>query len=239
MNITENFERLYHPKAALVFYQSENNNSYSKDMYVEHFDMDKNGNPTNAHPLTTREAAVLAKALSTGREKRNTFLKPKGILPANVLHINPGESGTVLWHTKAGKAKLFFIERLAIPNGIAELPALLWHAGKNSLSVFALASDRRPAEKTPLYHAPFFNVYENGNVCMGTVDVHIKNSASLEEFMQAWENYFFNSYFSHLINNHNPIKGNCVSLWKELIRTGKPFPKEVLRKTGKSVKNLI
>lgn len=43
----------------------------------------------------------------------------------------------------------------------------------------------------------FFNIYEKGNVCMGTVSIDIKNSASVEEFIQAWEHYFFNSYFSH------------------------------------------
>lgn len=90
-----------------------------------------------------------------------------------------------------------------------------------------------------LYHAPFFNVYDSGSVCMGTVDINIKNSASIEEFTEAWEKYFFNSYFSHLMNGHNPIKGNCVNLWKELIDIGNPFPKLLLKKTNKTLKNLL
>jgi hypothetical protein len=45
-----------------------------------------------------------------------------------------------------------------------------------------------------------------------------------------WEDYFFNSYFSHLMNEHNPINGNCVNLWKSLINTEKQFPKETLKK---------
>ena len=134
---------------------------------------------------------------------------------------------------------MFFTESLEIPNGIAEIPALLWYADRNKLIVFALSSDRRPTQKTKLYYAPFFNVYENGNVCMGTVSVNIKSSASVEEFTAAWENYFFNSYFSHLMQNHNPVKGNCVSLWKELIRTEKPFPEEVLKKANRTLKNLL
>ncbi|PIF62833.1 hypothetical protein CLV00_2494 [Flavobacterium sp. 11] len=44
-DITENFGTLYHPKSALVFYQTKGTNT---NMYVEHFDMDKNGNPVNA-----------------------------------------------------------------------------------------------------------------------------------------------------------------------------------------------
>ena len=134
-DITENLGTLYHPKSALVFYQTKGTNT---DMYVEHFDMDKNGNPVNAHPLTVNEAKVLAKALRTDIEKDKAFLKPKGILPTNILHINPSEKGTVLWYTKAQKRQLYFVSGLGIPNGITYVPPMLWYASKNSLAVYAL-----------------------------------------------------------------------------------------------------
>ncbi|CAD0002298.1 PRTRC system protein B [Flavobacterium salmonis] len=235
-DITENFGTLYHPKSALVFYETKGTDT---NMYVEHFDMDKNGNPINAHPLTVKEASVLAKSLQTHEEKSKAFLKPKGILPTNILHINPSEKGTVLWYTKAQERQLFFVNGLDISSGMSYVPPMVWYANKNSLCVFALASERRPTEKTPLYYAPFFNVYENGNVCMGTVSIDIKNSVSVEEFTTAWEHYFFNSYFSHLLGNYNPIKGNCATLWKNLIGTDKTFPKEVLKPNNKTLKNLI
>lgn len=235
-NITENFGILYYPKSALVFYETKGTNT---DSYVEHFDMDRNGNPINAHPLTVKEANVLAKSLQTDEERNKAFLKPKGILPTNILHINPSEKGTVLWYTKAQQRQLYFVNGLGIPNGKAQVPSMVWFANKNSLSVFALASDRRPTEKTSLHYAPFFNVYENGNVCMGTVTIDIQNSASVEEFIQAWETYFFNSYFSHLMGNHNPINGNCVNLWKDLSSIDKSFPKEVLKPNNKTLKNLL
>lgn len=235
-DITASFGTLYHPKSALVFYETKGSNN---DVYVEHFDMDKNGNPINAHPLTEREAKVLAKALQTEKDKNSAFLKPSGILPTNILHINPSEKGTVLWYTKAQKRQLYFVDGLEIPSGIASVPPIIWYANRNSLSVFALANDRKPTEQTPLYFVPFFNIYEDGKVCMGSVNVSIKNSASLEEFVSSWEEYFFNSYFSHLLGNHSPINGNCVNLWKDLIRTGKPFPKDVLKKNNKTLKNLL
>ena len=122
---------------------------------------------------------------------------------------------------------------------MAELPAMLWFANKRSLKIFALSSNRRPTEKTHLFYAPFFNVYVDGNVCMGTVDVNIQNSNSLEEFTTKWEDYFFNSYFSHLMNEHNPINGNCVNLWKSLINTEKQFPKEALKQANRTLKNLL
>jgi PRTRC genetic system protein B len=235
-NIAENFGTLYHPKSALVLYETAGTDS---DIYVEHFDMDSNGTPINAHPLTVKEANILAKALQTDKEKSKAFLKPKGILPTNILHINPSEKGTVLWYTKAQQRQLYFVSGLGIPNGIVQVPPMLWFANKNNLAVFALATDRRPTEKTPLHYAPFFNIYEDGKVCMGTVNIDIKNSASVEEFIQAWESYFFNSYFSHLLGSHSPIKGNCVKVWKDLIGTDKTFPKEVLKKNNKTLKNLL
>lgn len=235
-DITENFGTLYYPKSALVFYETKGTDTAT---YVEHFDMDKNGNPINAHPLTVREANVLAKSLQTDDEKNQAFLKPKGILPTNILHINPSmEKGTVLWYTKAQQRQLYFVNGLEIPNGKAQVPPMLWFADKNSLTVFALANNRRPTAKTPMYHAPFFNIYEKGNVCMGTVSIDIKNSSSVEEFTQAWEDYFFNSYFSHSLSA-NLTKKNIVTLWKSLVNTDKPFPTEVLKTNNKTLKNLL
>ena len=235
-DITQDFGTLYRPTSALVFYQSDERN---KDTYVEHFDMNKNGNPINAHPLTVNEAKALAKSLHTDEEKDKTFLKSKGILPTNILNIDPSQNGSVLWYTKSQERQMYFVKNLEIPNGKAHVPAMLWFADKENLSVFALTSDKRPTEKTPLYYAPFFNVYEDGAVCMGTVDVNIKNSASVEEFTTAWENYFFNSYFSHLLDNYNPIKGNCVNLWKKLMDTDEDFPADILKKNNKTLKNLL
>lgn len=236
-DITKDFGTLYHPKSALVFYETKGSNT---DVYVEHFDMDKNGNPINAHPLTVKEANALAKALNTEKEKNKAFLKSNGILPTNVLHINPSaDKGVVIWYTKAQQQQLYFVDSLQIPNGIAYVPPMLWKASKNGLSVFALKSDRRPTEKTKMYHTPYFNIYEDGKVCMGTVSVDIKKSASVEEFVQAWEHYFFNSYFSHLMGNHNPINGNCVTLWKNIVNTDKTFPKVVLKTNNKTLKNLL
>lgn len=233
-DITQNYTDLYHPFSALVFYQSKERKS---DVYVEHFDMDKGGNPINAHPLTLREAAKLSKALKI-TEQKESFLKPSGLLGNHILHLDAVE-GKAIWFTRAQKRELYFTEDLGIPKGKASVPAMLWVADRNTLSVFALLSNRRPSFKTPLYHAPFFNVNAEGKVCMGTVDIQIKKTASLEEFTTKWEGYFFYSFFSHLMEDHNPVKGNCVSLWDSLIQSGGEFPKDVLTKTRTTLKKLL
>ncbi len=171
-DITKDFGTLYHPKYALLFHESKDNNT---DVYVEYFDMDGNGNPINTHPLSVREANRLSKALNTRQEKDNAFLKPKAILSTNILHIDPSvDKGLGIWYTKAQHRQLFFIESLGIPNGKTFVPSMLWKADKHSLSVFALKDERRPTETTKLYHAPFFNIYENDKVCMGTVNTDIQ-----------------------------------------------------------------
>ncbi|AZA54561.1 PRTRC system protein B [Chryseobacterium sp. G0201] len=235
-DLTENFGTLYHPKSALVFYQTVTGNP---DCYVESFDMDKHGNLINAHPLTLREASALAKSLTIESTDKKPFLKSDGVIDSHILQVDPMHDGIVIWYSKAQLRNLLFIEKLGIPNGKANLPPLLWIANRNRISVYALNTGNRPTEKTPLYHAPFFNVNSDGAVCMGTVDVNIKKTASLEEFTTAWENYFFNSYFSHLMPSHNPINGNLVSIFKKLIHTDKPFPKEKLIKTNRTLKNVL
>lgn len=234
-DISENFGTLYHPKSALVFYQTKGVN---QDTYVEYFDMDKNGNPINAHPLTVRESSQLAKALKIAKEEKEPCLKPEGIIGNHILHLD-AIKGKAVWFTKATQRELYFTEKLGIPKGMAHVPPMLWVANRNNLAVYALANNRRPAERTKLYNAPFFNVYEDGNVCMGTVNIQIKRTASLEEFTRSWEDYFFNSYFSHLLQGYNPIKGNCVSLWENLIATGEAFPHDILMKSKITLENLL
>ena len=129
-DITEDFGTLYHPKSALVFYESKGLN---KDMYVEHFDMDKNGMPINAHPLTEREAGALAKSLMTEKQKQTAFLKSGGILQTTILHINPSrDKGAVIWYTKSQKRPLYFIEGLGIPSGQGFVPPMVWQATKTA-----------------------------------------------------------------------------------------------------------
>ncbi len=234
-DITQDFAALYYPKSALVFYQTT---GVSKDTYVEHFDMDKNGTPINAHPLTIQEANRLVKALKTVQEEKEPLLKPKGILSNQVLYFEP-TGNKVVWFTKAKQREMYFTQSLGIPKGIAHIPPMLWVASRNGLSVFALTSNKRPTERTQLCNAPFFNVYQDGSVCMGTVEVCIKKTASLEEFTKEWEGFFFNSYFSHLMHGYNPINGNCVSLWENLIATGEVFPMQVLTKNNLTLKDIL
>lgn len=225
----------YRPQHALVWYKNEVQENY----YVEKYDLDDYGNPVNAHPLSINEASILAQTLDMEREQEAGFLKPAGLLPENLLYLNPSPAHPmVIWHTPPERRPLFFVSDLGISSGRAFLPPLLWMATKEQLRLFALKTDQKPTLSTSLCHAPFFNMYTDGAVCMGTVHIEWQQQ-SLEGFMEGWETYFFNSYFSHLIDGHNPVKGNAVQFWKTLIVSGKSFPVEMLIKTRFTLKKLI
>ena len=228
--------QLYHPKAALVVFTT---NGFTAP-YIEYYELDEAGCPVNPHPLTVREAQSLAKALDTREQAGKAFLRPEGILPDNVLHLDPSDNGSVVWYTKPQRQALYFAESLELENGTVALPALVWKANKKELQIFALIGTAKPKAETPLYHAPFFNLYQKGYVCMGNVNVAIKSAASLEEFITAWQGYFFESYFSHHINDHNPVAVNLFNLYKELMADPeKKFPTDTLRPTPLTLKNLL
>ena len=235
-NITDKFGTMFYPKKAFVVYERK---GQGRDIYIESYDMDDKGYPVNAHPLSMKESIALAKVMDTSEELHRSFLKPQGLLPHNILYINPDHNGYAVWYTPQQTIGMLFVDNLGIPNGKASIPPLLWKASKNSLQIYALKEDTGLNEQTLLYHAPFFNTYEDGKVCMGSVSVNISPDCQLEDFILQWEGYFFNSYFSHLFEGHIPVKVNIVQLWQSLINSRKKFPLRSLAKNGLTIKNII
>ena len=234
-DITQSFGTLYHPQKAFVIYEQ---NATAKHIYIESYDFDPCGRPVNGHPLSVPEANRLCKALQISEKKQSAFLAPKGLLPKNLLHIRTDKNPFAVWRTPAQSVKLYFKDDLGIPCGLTEIPALVWKATKTNITIYAVIQDDITLE-TPLFHAPFFNLHEDGRVCMGNVRLEIKKDCCLEDFISTWERAFFDSYFSHLIQGHQPVKGNIVQLWKSLSGTGKPFPSEKLIPAKKTLRDLI
>lgn len=234
-NITALFKDVYQPMQALVVFQHATDDT---SFYIESYDMDEQGRPINAHPLNEEEMGTLADLFSKPKPNRPTFLEVKGLLPENVLCVRPAD-GFALWYTPARQQPLFFADRLGIQSGKASVPALLWKASLHQLTIFALREFTRPTLNTKVDYAPFFNINSQGLVCMGTVNTEIPNHIALEDFMQAWETFFFNSYFSHLTGNHCPVAVNIVQLWQELVLTDLPFPTAVLMPSRYTLKDLL
>lgn len=235
-NITAIFNEVYTPVKALLILQSQQNTEH---VYVEAYDISGKGKPVNAHPLTVKETIALADSLNTCSELKNDYLKSKGLLPENVLYIHPAARSFAVWHTPEQQVDLLFKENLQIPCGRAYAPPLLWKADKTNLYLNALKTQGKPTATTPLFRAPFFNLYEDDRVCMGTEDTGMDKVNCLEDFIAAWESCHWNSYFSHLIGEVSPVEGNIVQLWQQQISTQKKFPLDLLKAKNKTVKDII
>jgi PRTRC genetic system protein B len=245
-NITEQFNQQYEPFKALLLYQYTQprddyagRNENTQQIYVESYDIGRNGKPINAHPLTLKEMAGLSQILQTAQEKQDSYLKSRGLLPAHVLYINQQANGYAVWYTPPQQVKLFFIDGLNIPSGKYQVPALLWKANREHLSIFALKGKAKPTLTSKLYHAPFLNIYSGGSVCMGTVNIDINPDTALEDFIGKWQDYFFDSNFSHSINGNSNTRTNTTELWRSLAGSDKPFPQVQLIPTGYNLKQIL
>ena len=231
-DLTEKIAEGFKPFKALLIYSNK------QDYYIEGYDVDDKGLMVNAHPLSVEESRSLADALGESPELKSGFCGG-GLHPEKLLHYDNEKNGTVLWYTPAQKTQLFFRADLGISEGEAFVPPLLWRANRTELFLWALKSDSRPTLETILYHAPFFNVYENGRVCLGNVKRNIPNKISLSEFMALWEHYFFDSSFSHTLFDTG-VKGmGMAQLWAGQVESKKEFPLKHLVNTKVKLKTLL
>jgi PRTRC genetic system protein B len=233
--ISKMFGDIFMPQKALLIYRNMNDNA---SVYVEAYDLDEAGKPINAHPLSIDECTNLAEALDSTDALKKDFLISTGLLPEQILKVNPTQ-GYAIWYTPPKEVDLLFKKELAIPCGKAKIPGMVWKADKNKLQVFTFKGTRRPSLKTTLYHAPFFNIYQDARVCMGTVDIALENCNCLEDFIGQWEDYFFNSYFSHVIQDVIVSKQNIIQLWQQQVNSGRPFPEDTLITANETIQNLI
>lgn len=240
-NLTHNFCNPYQPFKALLISRKmlKEDNEGEHSVYVESYDIGKHGNPINAHPLTFKETLQLSSLFQAAEEMKTGYLRSRGVIPNKVLYVNPQQGGYAVWYTPPQEVPLFFASALGINSGRGKVPAMVWKAGREELAVFAIKATKKPHSKTKLFHAPFFNVYTEGRVCMGTVRINITESARLEDFVGQWENYFWNSYFSHLMGEFNPVTENIVQLWQAQVSTGRIFPTQILKPTNFTLQNLL
>ena len=235
-NLNKELTTLNEPFKAMLFYAS---NTEDREYYVEAWDVNENGRLVDPHPLSLKESQQLAETLLTTDRLSDHYLVPKGLLPDQVLYTRSGQNGFVIWYTPPQRRRLVFTTSLGLKDGEYALPGLLWKADRGQLQLFALKESSKPTLNTQLFQAPFFNIYEDGRVCMGTVDITIDRYSYLEDFMSEWEHYFFQSKFSHTLGNRAPLKGNIVQRWKSLQDNPKKFPANCLLKQQLTIKNLI
>jgi len=189
---------------------------YDRGFHVEVHDVQAGavGQPMlgPGRPLTVRAARALATAV--GKE---TVAEDMGLLPGRVLAVRP--DGGLLWWRPAERRTL---AKEGWRDAKVWFPPLLF-MHKSGLSVFALAKDERPSEKTRLYQAPLWNVGNQGGVCMGSG--RMADYGTARQRMEGVERAFFGTPFSHeLLGGEGVRSGDLDAVWKALRGTRRKFP---------------
>jgi PRTRC genetic system protein B len=147
-------------------------------------------------------------------------------------------SDRVVWWSPPQIRSMFFKkshEGTFTGQGLCPCPGLIFMARKNDLRIFAVKGVERPVLQTELHQAPFFNVWSDGLVCMGTA---IAPEAADSQSIDQWESTFFGSNFTHPnINEKNQLtKGvDPRKFWKRMIeKPSQTFRESVLVSLGKT-----
>ena len=168
--------------------------------------------------------------------RMNTTLE---VLPENV--IAHGDD-TVAWWTPAQPRQMFFddpTEKMTAVSGrIFPHPALVFVAKDSSIWVRALAESKRPGASTILYAAPYWNMAEDGAVCLGNMRTPDTNGVNA---IAPWERGFFESAFSHAGGTVRitSYKSGFEGLWKALADATGPFPIEHLVSTKETLASYL
>ena len=175
----------------------------------------------------------------TGLAKMMQTLWPEDYAPAELLgnHILAKGSDHLVWYCKPQKRRVWF-KNDEIGHDVSAAthqPGLVFVISKEDWYVFAVKGNRRPTSSTPLYVAPYLNVWAGGRICTGNIETP---KGTMRFSTEAWEEAFFRSYFTHP-NQHEKgalttFKGGIFSLWKALMK-GWDFPTETLVPTKETL----
>jgi PRTRC genetic system protein B len=143
---------------------------------------------------------------------------PIEILPERAL-VRTADK--IVWWAPAQHRTLFFSDRGGDPilkqlNGKSyPQPALVFKAFGSHLWVRALAGNERPNAETQLYRAPYWNCYDDGSVCTGSMKIPRQKSVTA---IAAWEQAFFQSEFTHAagVARSTFHPGGMLALWRSV-----------------------
>jgi PRTRC genetic system protein B len=165
---------------------------------------------------------------------------PIEILPERVL-VRTAE--TIVWWTPGSARTLFFSDRGAdavlkkINGKRYPQPSLVFKACGSHLWVRALDEGKRPGAETKLCMAPYWNCYDNGAVCTGSMQIPREKSVSA---IADWERHFFQSEFTHAsgVRKHTRFPNGVLAMWQFL--AGKEnFPSEYLVKLRQTFSEFV
>lgn len=162
------------------------------------------------------------------------------LLPERVLARS---DDTIIWRSPAQRRRMFFSAALRDPavtklsGAIFPHPPLLCKARGKYLWVRALRQEGRPEADTRMFLAPYWNCYDNGAVCTGSMHIPQERAAKV---IDSWEEAFFASEFTHGagVKRHTHHPEGLLAMWLEL-REQETFPAKYLVSARQTLEEFI
>lgn len=196
---------------ALLFYETDGYGE--KTRYVEQRDIIQTAQgPAYGAGRPLDEAGLRGLLERDGQPDKLHMLDPR------LLAMSEGE---VAWWSPASTRKLIFTRKeMADVSGVElPMPAMVFHVRRNILRVRALRQSRRPLASTALMVAPAWNVYNGGDLCMGSMT---RPTGRPIDRLEAWENAFWDSAFTGAHDARTcGREGGYHEMLREARRTGK------------------
>ncbi len=188
---------------------------YSTNFYLESHTIDDQGRVMEGKPLLQETIQSMVSVFFEENKERQRFT---GMFPENLLQFQelPGGKYKMVWYQPAQKKVLHFAKELKLPSEETWVPAIIYATDSRNLDVFALKSNARPTDKTKIYRAPFYNLNENGDVCLGNAKVKKPTDRTYQSIMKYWEDLFWLSEFTH-VNGSKAVKTDIAKVWKQLL----------------------
>lgn len=201
----------YSPQLSIVVYKSESENEF----FLESHSINEQGQILEGKPLLQETLQGIVDVFFDERKNTSAI---QGIIPDNLLSYTllPGGNYRMVWFRPAEIRVIHFAKELKLDTNRCWVPAIVYLAERDDLSVYALKANTRPTENTKLFTAPFHNVADDGDVCLGNSIVKKPAVKTYLSLMKYWEDLFWLSEFTHL-NGSNKTKSDMGKVWKRLL----------------------
>lgn len=193
--ITQDLFDRFDPSALLVVY------SHNNDTYLECAPVLDDGSVGALAPVSKQFMSDLVSGFS--EDFRAT---PHGAVPSNLLLADTRKGCEhYIWWEKPGMRQMFFDKSLDIPDGMYNMPGIVYDVKGSTLSVYCFKG-KRPTLKSKLFYGPFYNYYATGKVCLGNATVKPATNPTWQNMMDRWQKIFWCSMNVHEICH--PIRGS-------------------------------
>lgn len=229
--LTNHIQQIMTPKAVLIAYECKMDNYSRGETYLELRPVNAAGRMGQGIPITYEFMNAL---LESYTEEMSGV--PHGCIPSNMLWCDSRKGREkYIWYNPPQKRQMYFRKSLEIPDGVFDMPGILYIADRDRLDVFAFKG-KKPNEDTKLFLAPYFNV-SGSSVCLGSSSLEKPADPDFISLIEYWEKRFWLSEFSHLGSGGNPTHGNLVSVTENA--RNHPFNLKELKTANTQVKDIL